>query len=109
MDKSDNKSSIAGGVSALMAIATGAIGISAVVINSVECLAAMMVMGCLFMLSSIFFLLAMLCNLVITFGCNCMQILCCKCGSAVCDNVCLLFFFLIGVTYIVLVFVFDII
>ena len=39
MDKGDNKSSIAGGISALMAIATGALGITAVVINSVECLA----------------------------------------------------------------------
>ena len=39
MDKKDNKSSIAGGISALMAIGTGALGITAVVINSVECLA----------------------------------------------------------------------
>ena len=39
MDNKDNKSSIAGGISALMAIATGALGITAVVINSVECLA----------------------------------------------------------------------
>merc|ERR1712136_90021 len=92
-----------------MAIATGALGITAVVINSVECLAAMMVMAALFMVSSIFYLLAMLCNLLVTFGCNCMQCLCCKCGSAICDNVCLLFFFVLGVVYIVLCFIFDIV
>ena len=38
-------------------------------------------MAALFMISSIFYLLAMLCNLLVTFGCNCMQCLCCKCGS----------------------------
>merc|ERR1712131_74658 len=109
MDKKDNKSSIAGGISALMAIGTGALGITAVVINSVECLAAMMVMAALFMVSSIFYLLAMLCNLFVTFGCNCLQCLCCKCGDAICDNVCLLFFFILGVAYIVLCFIFDIV
>jgi len=109
MDKGDNKSSIAGGISALMAIATGALGITAVVINSVECLAAMMVVAALFMVSSIFYLLAMLCNLFVTFGCNCLQCLCCKCGDAICDNVCLLFFFVLGVVYIALCFIFDIV
>jgi len=109
MDKKDNKSSIAGGISALMAIATGALGITAVVINSVECLAAMMVLAALFIVSSIFYLLAMLCNLFVTFGCNCLQCLCCKCGSAICDNVCLLFFFILGVVYIALCVIFDIV
>ena len=35
----DSKSGVAGGVSTLMAIGTGAVGITAVVINSVEALA----------------------------------------------------------------------
>ena len=39
VNESDNKSSIVGGISSIMAIATGALGITAVVINSVECLA----------------------------------------------------------------------
>lgn len=108
-ENKDNKSSIAGGMSALMAIGTGALGITAVVINSVECLSAMMVMAALFMVSSVFYLLAMLCNLLVTFGCNCLQCLCCKCTSAICDNVCLLFFFILGVVYIVLCFIFDIV
>ena len=99
----------------------------------------MMVMAALFMVSSIFYLLAMLCNLFVTFGCNCLQCLCCKCGDgmgllefkpyfrsnrmwsnlagfnifdptwAICDNVCLLFFFILGVAYIVLCFIFDIV
>ena len=43
MDKTDNKSSIAGGISAFMAIGTGAVGITAVVINSVECLAVSLI------------------------------------------------------------------
>jgi len=92
----DSKSGIAGGVSTLMAIGTGAVGITAVVINSVEALAVsiglfsmsikpdikgMMVLAALFLVSSVFFLIFMLLNCATTFVCNCGQVLCCKFGS----------------------------
>ena len=92
----DSKSGIAGGVSTLMAIGTGAVGITAVVINSVEALAVsiglfsmsikpdikgMMVLAALFLISSVFFLIFMLLNCATTFVCNCGQVLCCKFGS----------------------------
>lgn len=127
----DAKSGIAGGVSTLMAIGTGALGISALVINSIEALGGTMgtvfylkvyllfilnfsekhikkALAAVFIVASVFFLAFMVLNLVVTFGCNCLQILCCKCGSAVCDNVCLIFFFLIGVVWIVAVIILDI-
>merc|ERR1711935_280882 len=104
----DAKSGIAGGVSTLMAVGTGALGISALVINSIEALGGTMALAAVFIVASVFFLAFMVLNLVVTFGCNCLQILCCKCGSAFCDNVCLIFFFLIGVVWIVAVIILDI-
>jgi hypothetical protein len=105
----DSKSGVAGGVSTLMAIGTGAVGITAVVINSVEALAGMMVLAALFLVSSVFFLIFMLLNCATTFVCNCGQVLCCKFGSAICDNIWLFIFFVIGLGWIALVVIFDVI
>ena len=104
MDNKDNKIIMAGGIKTFTAIGTGVLGLTAVLINSVECLTVspnhfsevicvhcgmnfilklfegMMVFTVLFIVSSICCLIVLVYNLCTSIGCRA-KCSCCKSGS----------------------------
>merc|ERR1711894_100804 len=107
--KNYSKSGVAGLMSTVVAIATGASGTFAVTQNSFESLMACLGFAMIFVVSSVFFIFFNFLNCSKELGSNCCAMLCCQCCSKMHDNYMLILFFVMGIAWSACVLVLNII